>query len=142
MTVLTIILVALIAANVWLMYHTCKRERQRRRQLQERMDEFDENIGQVCGELSKAKQRVREAQSANSALKKSFEETIKEYEKLTRDYRKLQDDFDAYKKANPHAEPQDPVGHGEPSVHDEPGEPANKPLKPLKAKRGRKPKKA
>jgi hypothetical protein len=92
-------------------------------------------------ELGKAKQRLREAQSANAALKKSFEETIKEYEQLGRDYRKLQEDFEAYVRANPHADPQEPVDHGEPSVHDTPGDPANKPLKPLKAKRGRKAKK-
>ena len=134
-TFLCIVLAVLIAANVWLMFHTAKSERQRRRLLQERMDECDETIGEVMNKLGAAKQRLREAQSANAALKRSFEETVKEYEKLTHDYRKLQEDFEAYKAANPHAESQDPVDHGEPSVHDTPGDPANKPLKPLKTKR-------
>lgn len=140
-TVLTIILAVLIAVNVWLMFYSAKREKQRRAKLQERLDECDETIGEMMNELGRAKQCLNEANSAKAALKKSFDETIAEYEALTRDYRRLQESFEAYMRANPHADPQDPVDHGEPSVADTPGDPANKPLKPLKAKRTRKAKK-
>ena len=116
MTVLTIILAVLIAANVWLACYTAKREKQRRAKLQERMDEFDNSLGEVCNELAKAKQRLREAMSANAALKRSFEETVKEYEALK----------------------QQPVDAGQPAVHDKPGDPANKPNKPLKPKKAAK----
>lgn len=140
-TVLTIVLAVLIAANVWLLCYSAKREKQRRAKLQERMDECDETIGEMMNELGRAKQRLNEANSAKAALKKSFDETIAEYERLTRDYRKLQEDFEAYRKASGYADLQEPVDAGEPSVNTQPGEPADKPLKPLKAKRGRKAKK-
>ena len=135
-TVLTIVLAVLIAANVWLLCYSAKREKQRRAKLQERMDECDETIGEMMNELGRAKQRLNEANSAKAALKKSFDETIAEYERLTHDYRRLQSDLEAFMQGK---EP--PVDHGEPSVADTPGDPANKPLKPLKAKRTRKAKK-
>lgn len=132
-TFLSIVLAVLIAANVWLMFYTAKSEKQRRRLLQERMDECDERIGEAITEMGKAKARLREAQSANAALKKSYEETIKEYEKLVRDYRKLENDFDTLKQGK-----QEPVDAGQPTHHTQPGEPAGK---PIKQRRGRKPKK-
>jgi chromosome segregation ATPase len=95
-TVLTIVLAVLIAANVWLLCYSVKREKQRRAKLQERMDECDETIGEMMNELGRAKQRLNEANSAKAALKKSFDETIAEYERLTRDYRRLQSDLEAF----------------------------------------------
>lgn len=102
-TVLTIVLAVLVVFNVWLAIWTAKLERGRRRKYQERLEECDERIGEVVNELGKAKQYLREAHSANAALKRSFEETIAEHEKLLRDYRKLQDDMDALKGKKPKA---------------------------------------
>lgn len=119
-TVLTIVLAVLIVFNIWLAFWTAKLEKERRRKYQERMDECDERINEVMNEMGKTKQHLNEAKSANAALKRSFEETVAEYEKL----------LNALKQGK---EP--PVDAGQPSYHDTPGEPANKPLKPKKAKR-------
>lgn len=56
-TVLLIILVVLIVFNVWLAIYTLKREKKRRRQLQERIDEYDHQVGEIMNELGLAKQR-------------------------------------------------------------------------------------
>lgn len=133
MTFWTIMLIALCALNIVLAFFSSKRERKRMRDYQSLVDECDERVGEAITEMGKAKMRLREAQSANAALKKSYEETIKEYEKLVRDYRKLENDFEALKKGK---EP--PVDAGQPTHHTQPGEPADK---PVKQRRGRKPKK-
>lgn len=163
-TFLSIVLAVLIAANVWLMFYTAKSERQRRRLLQERMDECDERIGEAITEMGKAKARLREMQSANAALKKSFEETVQEYEKtlalnkrLLKQNKELSErgvlllpkdcvpkdvtmeEFskwwkdEGYKMVKSNL-----VDAGQPTHHTQPGEPADK---PVKQRRGRKPKK-
>ena len=98
-TTLSIILVVLIVFNVWLASYTIKRERARRKLLQERMNECDKALGETINELGLAKQHLNEAKSANAALKRSFEETVHEYERLQRDYSKLADDFATLKKS-------------------------------------------
>lgn len=87
-TFLTIVLAVVVAANVWLMIYTAKREKQRRKNYRERMDEFDKQLGDVMNQLGLAKQRLNEAQSANAALKKSYEETVAAYEKVLNEWGK------------------------------------------------------
>lgn len=122
-TVLTIVLAVLIVFNIWLAFWTAKLEKERRRKYQERLDECDERISEVMNEMGKTKQHLNTVNSANAALKRSFEETIAEYEKLLAEYNTLKQG----------KEP--PVDTGQPSVHDTPGEAANKPLKPLRPKK-------
>ena len=43
-TFLCIVLAVLIAVNVWLMFYSAKREKQRRKLLQERMDEYSNTV--------------------------------------------------------------------------------------------------
>ena len=88
-TTLTIILAALIAVNVWLMIRTVKREKQRRKLLQERMDEFDETIGELTNNLGRAKERVREGQSLLAAMKKDYENLLVEYDDLKLSYQRV-----------------------------------------------------
>lgn len=123
-TILTIVLAVVVAANVWLMIYTAKREKQRRKNYRERMDEFDKQLGDVMNQLGLAKQRLNEAKSANAALKKSYEETVAAYEKVLSEWGM-----------------QNPVGGGEAGVVTTPTEPVDKPDTPLRPKqttRGRK----
>lgn len=133
MTFLTILLAVVIVLNVWLGISTAKLERERRRKYQERMDECDKSIGEVMDELSKTKFHLKEAQSANAALKRSFEETVAEYEKLAKEYEALQKKYDAI-----HHDKEDPVDAGQPTYHDTPGDPVVKPAKPKRVKKARK----
>lgn len=131
-TTLTIVLAVLIAVNVWLMISAAKREKQRRKMLQERMDEFDEAIGELTNNLGRAKERVREAMAEVEKIKKLYNSLLAKHEGLKLSYQRAKDELAALKQ-DPHAEPQDPVESGELTAHDQPGEPAGKPLKPKKA---------
>lgn len=91
MTVLWILVVVLLAFNVWYSFYTMRLEKERRKKYQDRMEECDERIGEVMNELGKAKQHLSEAQSANAALKRSFDELIEEHALLVRDYSNLQE---------------------------------------------------
>lgn len=147
-TTLTIVLAVLIVLNIWLGAYTAKREKERRAKLQERMDEFDENIGEMMNELGLAKQHLNESQSLCTALKKENKKILAEHEDLKLAYDRAKKENEDLKKkialmsADPRAEPQEPVDGGEPTAHDQPGEPANKPnsglaieKKPAKKKR-------
>ena len=116
-TILTIVLAVVVAANVWLMISAAKREKQRRKNYHERMDEFDKQLGDVMNQLGLAKQRLNETKSANAALKKSYEETVAAYEKVLNEWGK-----------------QNPVGGGEAGVVTTPTEPVDKPDTPLRPK--------
>ncbi len=130
-TTLTIVLAVVIAVNVWLMISSAKREKQRRKLLQERIDEFDDTIGELTNNLGRAKERVREGQSLLASMKKDFQRLLAEHEDLKLSYQRAKAELAALKQ-DPHAEPQDPVDGGEPTVHDQPGEPAGKPLPDFK----------
>lgn len=88
-TTLTILLWVTIAFNVWLMIRTVKREKQRRKMLQERMDEFDETIGELTNNLGRAKERVGEVQSLLAAMKKDYENLLVEYDDLKLSYNRV-----------------------------------------------------
>ena len=143
-TTLTIILAVALAVNVWLMISATKREKQRRKLLQERMDEFDETIGELTNNLGRAKERVREGQSLLASMKKDYQRLLAECEDLKLNCqraRKERDDVKAkygallQKRDELLAEierlKEGPVDGGEPTVHDQPGEPAGKPLPDL-----------
>ena len=114
-TVLTIVLAVLIVLNIWCIISAVKFKKDARRKLQERIDEFNKATDLHVAELEGAKHRVEEAISNSAVLKKQYEDLLQEYE----DYKK---------KHDPHAEHQGPVNGGEPSVHTEHGDPANKPV--------------
>ena len=122
-TFLCIVLAVLIAVNVWLMFYSAKREKQRRKLLQERMDEFDKTVGELSVEKGRLKLQLDEKSKLVAELKATLAERLKEIEGLQNETAALHED--------PHAEPQDPVNGGEPSVNTQPGDPANKPLKPV-----------
>lgn len=145
LTFLTIVMAVLIAANVWLAISAAKRERERRKLLQERMDEFDETIGELTNELGKAKQYANEGQSMLVALKKDYNRLLAEHEDLKLSYQRavkerddvkaelsalLESGTDLLTEIERHKE--NPVDGGEPTVHDQPGEPAGKPLPDFK----------
>lgn len=144
-TTLTIVLAVLIAVNVWLMISAAKQERQRRKLLQERMDEFDETIGEMTNELGRAKQHANACQSMLAALNKENKKILAENEDLKLSYQRAVKERDdvkekygdlLVKRADLLAEierlKEDPVDGGEPTVHDQPGEPAGKPLPDFK----------
>lgn len=66
-TVLFIVLVVLIVANVLLAGHTLKRERARRRKLQERIDEYDRFVGDYMNEMGTLKESFNGMKDALSA---------------------------------------------------------------------------
>lgn len=128
-TALTIFLVVLVVINIWYTIGAVKFQKDAKRKLQERIDEFNKATELHTAELEGAKHRVEEAIANSAVLKKQYEDLLQEYE----DYKK---------KHDPHAGHQDPVNGGEPSVHTEHGDPANKPdtrvpadKKPAKKKR-------
>lgn len=144
-TTLTIVLAVVIAVNVWLMIRSAKREKQRRKLLQERMDEFDDTIGELTNNLGRAKERVREGQSLLASMKKDYQRLLAEHEDLKLSYQRAVKERDdvkekyselLVKRADLLAEierlKEDPVDGGEPTVHDQPGEPAGKPLPDFK----------
>ena len=88
-TILTIILAVLIVLNIWLGAYTAKREKARRKLLQERMDEFDETIGELTNNLGRAKERVGEVQSLLAAMKKDYENLLVEHEDLKLSYNRV-----------------------------------------------------
>ena len=88
-TILTIILAVLIVLNIWLGAYTAKREKARRKLLQERMDEFDETIGELTNNLGRAKERLREGQSLLAAMKKDYENLLVEYDDLKLSYQRV-----------------------------------------------------
>lgn len=122
-TFLLIVLAVLIAANVWLMIYMAKREKQRRKLLQERLDECDKTVGELSVEKGRLKLQLDEKAKLVAELKATLAERLNEIERLQDEIAALYED--------PHAGCQDPVNGGEPSVHTEPGDPVDKPLKPL-----------
>lgn len=122
-TFLCIVLAVLIAVNVWLMFYSAKREKQRRKLLQERMDEFDKTVGELSVEKGRLKLQLDEKCKLVAELKATLAERLKEIEGLQDEIAALHED--------PHAGCQDPVGGGEPSVNTQPGDPVEKPLKPV-----------
>lgn len=122
-TFLCIVLAVLIAVNVWLMFYSAKREKQRRKLLQERMDEYSNTVELLDAEKRRLEHLLAEKTSLVAHLKKLITNRDDEIFMLNEKINKLMGD--------PHAEPQDPVNGGEPSVNTQPGDPANKPLKPV-----------
>lgn len=88
-TILTILLWVAIALNVWLMIRTVKREKQCRKLLHERIEEFDEATGELTNNLGRAKERVREGQSLLAAMKKDYENLLVEYDDLKLSYQRV-----------------------------------------------------
>lgn len=144
-TTLGIVLAVVIAVNVWQMIRTAKRERERRKLLQERLDECDERLGEVMNKLGLAKQHLNEAQSLCTALKKENKKILAEYADLKLSYQRAVKERDdvkekysalLVKRAELLAEierlKEDPVDGGEPTAHDQPVEPAGKPLPDFK----------
>ena len=140
-TTLTIVLAVLIAVNVWLMIRAAKREKQRRKLLQERMDEFDDATKLHESELKSARRRLTEAMTEVTKLKKLHDKMVAEHEDLKLSYQRAVKERDdvkekysdlLIKRADLLAEierlKESPVDGGEPTVHDQPGEPAGKPL--------------
>ena len=143
-TTLTIVLAVVIAVNVWLMISTAKRERERRKLLQERLDEFDETTKLHESELKGARRRLTEAMTEVTKLKKLHDKMVAEHEDLKLSYQRavkerddvkaelsalLESGTDLLTEIERHKE--NPVDGGEPTVHDQPGEPAGKPLPDL-----------
>lgn len=130
-TVLTIVLAVLIVLNIWCIISAVKFKKDARRKLQERIDEFNKATDLHVAELEGAKHRVEEAISNSAVLKKQYEDLLKEHEELVQAYKELRKEYEHAQEhtvpGDPHAGHQDPVNGGEPSVHTEPGEPANKP---------------
>lgn len=81
-TTLGIVLAVLIVLNIWLGAYSVKWERERRKKLQERLDECDERIGEMMNELGLARQHLDEAQSLYSSLKKNHEKLLAAYEDM------------------------------------------------------------
>jgi len=129
-TTLGIVLAVLIVLNIWLGVYTAKREKERRKQLQERLDECDESIGEVMNKLGLAKQHLNEAQSLCTALKKENKKILAEYSDLKLSYDRVKKENEELKKkialmnVDPHAEPQEPVDGG----------PVNNDVKPTEPK--------
>lgn len=128
-TTLGIVLAVLIVLNIWLGAYTAKREKARRKQLQERLDECDESIGEVMNKLGLAKQHLNEAQSLCTALKKENKKILAEYADLKLAYDRAKKENEELKKkialmsVDPHAEPQEPVDGGPVNSDVKPTEP-------------------
>lgn len=146
-TIFTIVLAVVIAVNVWLMIYTAKREKQRRKNYRERMDEFDKQLGDVINQLGLAKQRLNEAIAEVEKIKNIYKSLLAKHEDLKLSYQRVVKERDdvkekysalLVKRADLLAEierlKEDPVDGGEPTVHDQPSEPANKPDTPLRPK--------
>lgn len=145
-TVLTIILAVLIVFNIWYTIGVMKFQKGVKHKLQERIDEFDKAHETHVAELEGAKHRVNEAIAETAKIKSNYEMLLKDHEELLQAYKELREEYEHAQEhtisGDPHAEHQDPVDGGEPSVYTEPGEPANKPnsglaidKKPVKKKR-------
>lgn len=132
MTALTIILVVLIVLNVWYTIGAMKFQKDAKRKLQERIDEYNEVTEMHVAELEGAKHRVNEAIAETAVIKKQYEDLLKEHEDLVQAYKELRKEYEHSQEhtvpGDPHAEHQGPVNGGEPSVHTEHGDPANKPV--------------
>ena len=128
-TTLGIVLAVLIVLNIWLGVYTAKREKARRKQLQERLEECDESIGEVMNKLGLAKQHLNEAQSLCTALKKENKKILAEYSDLKLSYDRVKKENEELKKkialmsVDPHAEPQEPVDGGPVNSDVKPTEP-------------------
>lgn len=85
MTILSIILAALVALNIWLALITVKWEKSRRRKLQERMDEYEEYSERLLAECEQHKHRLVDALSEVAHLRKMYNMTKAELEKLKSD---------------------------------------------------------
>lgn len=132
MTALTIILVVLIVLNVWYTIGAVKFQKDAKIKLQERMDEFDEEIGELTNEAGVMKQRYNEQLQTIARIKKMLEEKDATLKRLHSEIEKRDKRIEELEKqlwplGEPNAAHQDPVNGGEPSVHTEPGDPADKP---------------
>ena len=146
-TFLTIVLAVVVAANVWLMIYTAKREKQRRKNYRERMDEFDKQLGDVMNQLGLAKQRLNEAIAEVEKIKKLYNSLLTKHEDLKLSYQRAVKERDdvkekysalLVKRADLLAEierlKEDPVDGGEAGVVTTPTEPVDKPDTPLRPK--------
>ena len=101
-TTLSIIFTVLIILNVWIMISSLKRERRRRRKLQERIDEFNKASELHVSELRGAQERVKEAIERTDSINNSYDKLLKKHEKLRADYDALERHCrwyeDAYRK--------------------------------------------
>lgn len=134
-TALTIILVVLIVLNVWYTIGAVKFQKDAKRKLQDRIDEFNKAHELHVAELEGAKHRVNEAIAETAKIKSNYEMLLKEHEELVQSYKELRKEYEHAQEhtvpGDPHAEHQGPVNGGEPSVHTEHGDPANKPVTKL-----------
>lgn len=96
-TILTILLWVAIALNVWLMIRTVKREKQCRKLLHERIEEFDEATELHITELQGAKLRVNEALSEVAKIKKLYGNLLAEHEDMKLNYQRVKKERDDVK---------------------------------------------
>ena len=128
-TTLGIVLAVLIVLNIWLGVYAAKREKERRKLLQERLDECDERLGEVINELGLAKQHLDEMQSLYNALTKEHKKLLAEYADMKLAYDRVKKENEELKKkialmsVDPHAEPQEPVDGGSVNGDVKPTEP-------------------
>lgn len=120
-TVLAIVLAVLIVVCVWFIIGAVKYDKEAKRRLQERMDEYDEEVGKLTNETGMLRQHLDETIAQLTRQKGMFEDLKEKYDALWKDYQKLEAIH-----GDPHASHQDPVNGGEPSVNTEPGDPVNK----------------
>lgn len=96
-TILTILLWVVIALNVWLMIRTVKREKQCRKLLHERIEEFDDATELHITELQGAKLRVNEALSEVAKIKKLYGNLLAEHEDMKLNYQRVKKERDDVK---------------------------------------------
>ena len=122
-TFLFCVMVAATALCVWAALYNFHEVKKNRRKLQERMDEYSNTVELLDAEKRRLEHILAEKTGLVGHLKKLITKKDNEICILNEKINKLMGD--------PHAEPQDPVDGGEPSVHTEPGDPVDKPLIPL-----------
>lgn len=134
-----------IVFTVWAGIYNLREIKKNRRKLQERIDEFNEATEAHITELQSAKLRVNDAIAETAKLKKLYENLLKEHEDLKLSYQRAKKERDEVKArfgallqkrdellAEIERMKGEPVDAGEPTHHEQPGEPADKPLPDFK----------
>lgn len=83
-TFLAIVLVALCLFNIWLSGYTIKREKARRRQLRERMDEYDGYVEEHVKEMARLTNCYNDAVSCQAHMRATIKARDEEIEELKR----------------------------------------------------------
>lgn len=144
-TFLFVLMVVTIVFAVWAGIGSLREMKKNRRKLQERMEEFDKAAEAHVTELQRVKLRVSEAIAETAKHKRLYDSLLKQHDDLRLGYQRAKKERDDLKaKCGALMEKRDellaeirrmkgePVDAGEPAHHDQPGEPANKPLPEFK----------